>query len=183
MRGSYWWDLGRFAIGQVKEKGRMSDESDLGVYPSLPFQYKSRYEMRVNMKTGLASQRKLSAPAVEFPHINQQYTDSHKVSSLSARVDSLNVEAGRIDRRHSHSKARTLSLAFKSIGVIYGDIGTLPLYMFSSTFTDGIKHNDDILGVLSLIIYTIILLPMIKYIFIVLWANDNGDGEFLLLQI
>ncbi|GAB2211275.1 hypothetical protein Droror1_Dr00016568 [Drosera rotundifolia] len=122
------WDLGRFAIGQVKEKGRTSDESDLGVYPSLPFQYKSRevyndepddriliskeepgrrhmrYEMRVNMKTGLASQRKLSALAVEFPHINQQYTGSHKVSSLSARVDSLNVEAGRIDRRHSHSK-------------------------------------------------------------------------------
>ncbi|GAB2231915.1 hypothetical protein Droror1_Dr00010934 [Drosera rotundifolia] len=81
------------------------------------------------------------------------------------------------------SWARTLSLAFQSIGVIYGDIGTSPLYVFSSTFTDGIKHNDDILGVLSLIIYTIVLLPMIKYVFIVLWANDNGDGEFLLLQI
>jgi len=70
---------------------------------------------------------------------------------------------------------RTLSLAFQSLGVIYGDIGTSPLYVFSSTFID---HLDDIIGVLSLIIYTIALLPMLKYIFIVLRANDNGDGKF-----
>ena len=72
---------------------------------------------------------------------------------------------------------RTLSLAFQSIGIVYGDIGTSPLYVYASTFTDGIKHNDDILGVLSLIIYSIILLPLLKYCFIVLWANDNGDGK------
>ncbi|KAH7858702.1 hypothetical protein Vadar_026921 [Vaccinium darrowii] len=70
----------------------------------------------------------------------------------------------------------TLSLAFQSIGVVYGDIGTSPLYVFSSTFPNGIEHIDDILGVLSLIIYTIIFLPLLKYVFIVLWANDNGDG-------
>jgi KUP system potassium uptake protein len=73
---------------------------------------------------------------------------------------------------------RTLSLAFQSLGVIYGDIGTSPLYVFSSTFTSGrIEHQDDTIGVLSLIIYTIALLPMLKYIFIVLRANDNGDGK------
>lgn len=70
-----------------------------------------------------------------------------------------------------------LQLAFQSIGVVYGDIGTSPLYVYSSTFTDGIKHKDDILGVLSLILYTITLLPLIKYVFIVLRANDNGDGN------
>lgn len=70
-----------------------------------------------------------------------------------------------------------MSLAFQSVGVIYGDIGTSPLYVFASTFTDEIKHKDDILGVLSLIIYTIMLVPMTKYVFIVLWANDNGDGK------
>ncbi|XVF21858.1 hypothetical protein REPUB_Repub12eG0125600 [Reevesia pubescens] len=66
--------------------------------------------------------------------------------------------------------------AFQSIGVIYGDIGTSPLYVYSSTFSSGINHNDDILGVLSLIFYTITLIPLIKYVFIVLRANDNGDG-------
>ena len=73
---------------------------------------------------------------------------------------------------------KTLSLAFQSLGVIYGDIGTSPLYVFSSTFPDGIDDKNDILGVLSLIIYTIILVPMIKYVFIVLWANDKGDGKY-----
>nr|XP_016461099.1 PREDICTED: potassium transporter 5-like isoform X2 [Nicotiana tabacum] len=97
------------------------------------------------------------------------------------RVDSLNLEAGKVSftpAGHS-SKAdwkTILSLAFQSVGVIYGDIGTSPLYVYASTFTDKIGHKDDILGVLSLIIYSIILVPMAKYVFIVLWANDNGDG-------
>lgn len=72
---------------------------------------------------------------------------------------------------------RTLHLAFQSIGVIYGDIGTSPLYVYASTFSQGIGEEDDILGVLSLIIYTLILIPMLKYVFIVLQANDHGDGE------
>ncbi|XP_031252713.1 potassium transporter 5-like [Pistacia vera] len=96
------------------------------------------------------------------------------------RIDSLNMEAGRISRTHGHGSKvdwrTTFILAFQSIGIVYGDIGTSPLYVYASTFTDGIKNNDDILGVLSLIIYTIVLVPLIKYVFIVLWANDNGDG-------
>lgn len=77
------------------------------------------------------------------------------------------------------SWARTLHLAFQSIGIIYGDIGTSPLYVYSSTFPDGIRNNDDLLGVLSLIIYSLILLPMLKYVFIVLYADDNGDGKLI----
>jgi KUP system potassium uptake protein len=75
------------------------------------------------------------------------------------------------------SCARTLHLAFQSVGIIYGDLGTSPLYVYSSTFPDGVKSKDDLLGVLSLIIYTLIILPMLKYVFIVLSANDNGDGK------
>ncbi|KAJ0039234.1 hypothetical protein Pint_23880 [Pistacia integerrima] len=69
-----------------------------------------------------------------------------------------------------------LQLAFQSIGVVYGDIGTSPLYVYPSVFSSGINHIDDILGVLSLIFYTLTLIPLIKYTFIVLQANDNGDG-------
>ena len=73
---------------------------------------------------------------------------------------------------------QTVLLAFQSIGVVYGDLGTSPLYTYSGTFPDGvIRHPDDLLGVLSLILYTLILLPLLKYVFIVLYANDNGDGE------
>ncbi|XP_030461776.1 potassium transporter 5-like [Syzygium oleosum] len=104
-----------------------------------------------------------------------------KVSWARLRhIDSLNLEAGRVSKSHAHSSKvnwqMTMSLAFQSIGVVYGDIGTSPLYVYASTFTEGIKDTKDILGVLSLIIYTIALVPLLKYVFIVLLANDNGDG-------
>ncbi|PRQ39739.1 putative potassium transporter [Rosa chinensis] len=96
------------------------------------------------------------------------------------RVDSLNIEAGKVSGYQGHgakhSWKTTLSLAIQSVGVVYGDIGTSPLYVYSSTFPDGIKEKDDILGVMSIIIYTIVLVPLLKYVFIVLWANDNGEG-------
>ncbi|KAF5183004.1 Potassium transporter, partial [Thalictrum thalictroides] len=103
-----------------------------------------------------------------------------KVSWAKFRhVDSLNLEAGIVSNVPSHAAQvglkTTLFLAFQSIGIIYGDIGTSPLYVFSSTFPNGIKDNEDILGVLSLIIYTILLSPVLKYMFVVLNANDNGD--------
>ncbi|KAK3166408.1 hypothetical protein QOZ80_1AG0045430 [Eleusine coracana subsp. coracana] len=96
------------------------------------------------------------------------------------RFDSLHMEAAKIPGGQTHLAkvgwATTLHLAFQSVGVVYGDMGTSPLYVFSSTFTSGIKDTDDLLGVMSLIIYTVVLLPLIKYCFIVLQANDNGDG-------
>jgi len=79
--------------------------------------------------------------------------------------------------------SRLLHLAFQSVGIIYGDVGTSPLYAISSTFPDGIKNNDDLLGVLSLILYTLILIPMVKYVFIVLYADDNGDGKLINQEI
>ncbi|KAF9669355.1 hypothetical protein SADUNF_Sadunf14G0099100 [Salix dunnii] len=97
------------------------------------------------------------------------------------RNDSLEMESGKFSGRQVHgSKGASwsviLQLAFQSIGIVYGDIGTSPLYVYASTFSKGINHNDDILGVLSLIFYTLTLIPLIKYVLIVLRANDNGDG-------
>ncbi|KAI0524484.1 hypothetical protein KFK09_003854 [Dendrobium nobile] len=95
-------------------------------------------------------------------------------------LDSLDKEANKISSLHSASKvvsiATVLQLAFQSIGVVYGDIGTSPLYVFSSTFSNRVPSKNDVVGALSLIIYTLTLFPLIKYVFIVLLANDNGDG-------
>ncbi|KAI4761012.1 putative potassium transporter [Aureobasidium sp. EXF-3400] len=66
-------------------------------------------------------------------------------------------------------------LAYQSTGVIYGDIGTSPLYVYSSTFTSE-PSRDDLLGALSLIIWTLTLIVTIKYILIVLAADDEGEG-------
>ncbi|KAG9443741.1 hypothetical protein H6P81_015081 [Aristolochia fimbriata] len=97
------------------------------------------------------------------------------------RLDSLDLESSGVRGHESKGVVKRdweaiLHLAFQSIGVVYGDIGTSPLYVYASTFTSGIGHEDDVLGVLSLIFYTITFIPLIKYVFIVLRANDNGEG-------
>lgn len=72
----------------------------------------------------------------------------------------------------------TIALAFQTLGVVYGDMGTSPLYVFSDVFSKvHITNEVDILGALSLVIYTITLLPLAKYVFVVLKANDNGEGK------
>lgn len=66
-------------------------------------------------------------------------------------------------------------LAYQSVGVIVGDIGTSPLYVYSSTFSSSPSY-DDLLGALSLIIWTITLMVSVKYVIIVLRADDEGEG-------
>lgn len=56
--------------------------------------------------------------------------------------------------------------------MIYGDIGTSPLYVYSSTFTEQPSYAD-LLGALSIIIWTLTLMVSIKYMFIVLSADDE----------
>lgn len=66
-------------------------------------------------------------------------------------------------------------LAYQSVGVIYGDIGTSPLYVFSSTFPEP-PSPEDLLGALSLIIWSLTIVVTIKYVTIVLFADDDGEG-------
>lgn len=69
-------------------------------------------------------------------------------------------------------------LAYQSLGVVYGDLGTSPLYVFKGIFANvAVDNKDDIIGALSLIIYTLTIIPLIKYVLITLRANDNGEGK------
>lgn len=70
---------------------------------------------------------------------------------------------------------RNRRLAYQSIGVIYGDIGTSPLYVFSSTFTSE-PSPVDVLGVLSIVLWSITLVVTVKYVLIVLLADNEGEG-------
>ncbi|XP_047974553.1 potassium transporter 8-like isoform X1 [Salvia hispanica] len=71
------------------------------------------------------------------------------------------------------------ALAYQSLGVVYGDLSTSPLYVYKSTFAEDIQHsetNEEIFGVLSFAFWTLTLVPLVKYVFIVLRADDNGEG-------
>lgn len=70
----------------------------------------------------------------------------------------------------------TMALTYSAIGVVYGDVGTSPLYVFSSTFTENVPTETDVLGAMSIIFWTITLIVVVKYMLIVLLADDNGEG-------
>ncbi|KAG2643192.1 hypothetical protein PVAP13_2KG316002 [Panicum virgatum] len=109
-------------------------------------------------------------------------TFRRRLGKRPRRVDSLDVEAMSVRGAHGHSSKEltmlsTIAMAFQTLGVVYGDMGTSPLYVFSDVFSKvPIKSEVEILGALSLVMYTIALIPFAKYVFIVLKANDNGEG-------
>ncbi|XP_073033962.1 potassium transporter 7-like isoform X4 [Primulina eburnea] len=100
------------------------------------------------------------------------------------RIDSFDVEALEIPGVHRNefesqdfTMGRRVILAFQTLGVVFGDVGISPLYTFSVMFSKApVNGNEDVLGASSLVLYILILFPLIKYILIVLWANDDGEG-------
>ncbi|KAG8079388.1 hypothetical protein GUJ93_ZPchr0007g4848 [Zizania palustris] len=86
--------------------------------------------------------------------------------------------AARQDQWKSYCKTVSL-LAFQSFGVVYGDLSTSPLYVYKSSLSGRLNDYIDettIFGLFSLIFWTLTLLPLLKYIVIVLSADDNGEG-------
>ncbi|RLN08054.1 potassium transporter 25 [Panicum miliaceum] len=83
-------------------------------------------------------------------------------------------------RWRGESWRATLLLAYQSLGVVYGDVATSPLYVYKSAFAgDDIKHsagNEEIYGVLSFVFWTLTLITLVKYVLIVLRADDGGEG-------
>jgi KUP system potassium uptake protein len=78
-------------------------------------------------------------------------------------------------------KRMSLGLVIGSLGVVFGDIGTSPLYAMRETL-DGLSLSiTDILGVLSLIVWSLIIIISIKYLVIVFRADNEGEGGVMAL--
>lgn len=83
---------------------------------------------------------------------------------------------------NAHNRLFTLSIG--ALGVVYGDIGTSPLYALRECFSEraGIPVNEaNVLGVLSLILWSLIIIVSIKYQMFVLRADNRGEGGILAL--
>ena len=84
------------------------------------------------------------------------------------------------------AKTGFLALTVGSIGVVYGDIGTSPLYAFREAAvaagSGGEVTRDAVLGVLSLILWALIVVVTLKYVLILLRADNNGEGGTLALM-
>jgi KUP system potassium uptake protein len=81
------------------------------------------------------------------------------------------------------SSGRLAPTALAALGVVFGDIGTSPLYTVSACFTGpGIAVNPEhVLGILSLIFWSLVLVILVKYVSVVLNADNKGEGGVLAL--
>ena len=90
------------------------------------------------------------------------------------------------DTRHTGSKSSFWALALGSIGVVYGDIGTSPLYamkeLLSAARGAGPLTPEMIYGVLSLMLWALVVIVTIKYVLIMLRADNDGEGGTLSLM-
>src|SRR3989338_1932305 len=75
----------------------------------------------------------------------------------------------------------SIPLAIAALGVVYGDIGTSPLYAIRETLGDLPINLVDVLGVLSLIFWSLIFIITIKYLVLVFRADNDGEGGTLAL--
>jgi KUP system potassium uptake protein len=86
---------------------------------------------------------------------------------------------------HSHTKAGTAALALGALGIVYGDIGTSPLYAFKEAFTE--KSHEmtvdtiNVYGICSLAFWALVIIISIKYLLLVMRADNKGEGGILAL--
>lgn len=83
----------------------------------------------------------------------------------------------------NHSKQQVASLALGAIGVVFGDIGTSPLYALKEVFHGGVPIDKlHVLGVLSLIFWSLTLVVTTKYAIFIMRADNKGEGGIMALM-
>jgi KUP system potassium uptake protein len=87
-------------------------------------------------------------------------------------------------RRHDHRTAPMAALTLGAIGIVFGDIGTSPLYAMKETFSghhDLAPSHDAVYGVLSLIFWSITIIVTVKYVSLIMRADNDGEGGIMAL--
>jgi KUP system potassium uptake protein len=95
----------------------------------------------------------------------------------------MSATTASVHRPHEHRGA-TAALVVGAIGVVFGDIGTSPLYALKTAFKpeSGIPLTpDNVMGILSLIVWSMVWVITIKYLFVMMRADNNGEGGILAL--
>ncbi|MFP5433997.1 MAG: KUP/HAK/KT family potassium transporter, partial [Alphaproteobacteria bacterium] len=93
--------------------------------------------------------------------------------------------SGEEESGHGHARQKaTVKLVVGAIGIVFGDIGTSPLYAFRETFAGHHELTldpDHILGVISLMFWSMMLVVTLKYVSIIMRADNKGEGGSLAL--
>jgi len=128
----------------------------------------------------------------ELPQTGASSSDIAKPAQ-TAQPDSVSaVQDGNGHGMQQGKKAGFWALTLGSIGVVYGDIGTSPLYAFREAMlaaskahgrvAHGAARFEDVVGVLSLILWALIVIVTLKYVLLLLRADNQGEGGTLSLM-
>ena len=81
----------------------------------------------------------------------------------------------------AHTRSGLAGLTLAAVGVVYGDIGTSPLYALKEVFAHGHVRltSENIYGVLSLVFWTLTVVVSVKYVVLILRADNNGEGGLI----
>src|SRR4051812_25331482 len=88
----------------------------------------------------------------------------------------------RVGRPRAHHNGAALALAAGALGVVFGDIGTSPLYALQATFTEAVTPDrQGVYGVISLVFWAITLIVSVKYVTFIMRADNEGEGGIMAL--
>src|SRR5450755_2351364 len=105
-------------------------------------------------------------------------------TACSERIDSSSM-SGNGSAASLKRGGRTATLTLAALGVVFGDIGTSPLYTVKECFSDftGLSPtHDNVLGILSMITWVLIIVVTLKYVVVVMRADNRGEGGVLALM-
>ena len=86
---------------------------------------------------------------------------------------------------HGHAKTGLPALVVGAIGVVFGDIGTSPLYTLKEAFSPHfglVGNHDTVLGILSLVFWALMIVVTMKYVTIIMRADNEGEGGIMALM-
>lgn len=119
--------------------------------------------------------------SVDFENKNVKPKNKKSTGELAKEQDKANISE---HQRLDHSQSNVWILAFSALGVVYGDIGTSPLYALKECFNP--KHGlgvtpENIYGVLSLMFWSLVMVVTLKYITFIMRADNHGEGGIFAL--
>ncbi len=104
----------------------------------------------------------------------------------SGQTDAAKPESADDHVHGEHHKGSFAALTLGSVGVVYGDIGTSPLYALKEslhhTAVDGIATRIEVVGVVSLLIWALVIVVTLKYVVFIMRADNKGEGGTLSLM-
>jgi len=125
----------------------------------------------MNMYNEIGGSAAMEEDGAEGRHMKTLTSNYHDVS----RVTDTYENGDREMQEGNESRWKQVVLAYQTLGVVFGGLATSPLYVYPSMNLKS-PDEEDYLGILSLMLWTLSMIGVVKYVFLALRADDRGEG-------